>query len=149
MKEETFEIETRFLDVPLTEQEKIDVAKTLAYKTQELAETEARKKSVASSFKEKEEAIKVEISAAARLYRDGCEMKEVDCIVFKEFDTGMAYIIRTDTCQIVSERKLKNSERQLSITDAKKKDADLEETNEEIAAKKALHREMTSETSSL
>lgn len=108
-----------------------EIAETLAQKTQESAEVEAEKKSVASSYKERLEAIQLAINKNARLYKDRSEIRMIECEVERDFTSGVVRYIRTDNGEIAKEKKMTMAERQMSIDQAIEK-ADEQPTDEEV-----------------
>lgn len=148
---EKVEYETRYCKVDLTPEELQEIAERLAMKTQEIDEVESERKSVASSFKERLERIQGEIKSAARMFKDKFEMRDVECVVERDFEAGEVRWRRTDNGQVAHRRKITMGERQRRIEELeeKKEDENVEESNEEIIAKKNIHREMTAESSAL
>lgn len=110
-----------------TPEELREIAKTLAHKTQELGEIEEEKKAVASAFKERSDRVQAEQRSAARKYKDGYEMRNIECLVQRDYDAGVIRYIRTDNGEIASETKMTMAERQMTLSQA------LHETNEEGA----------------
>lgn len=106
------------------EEELVDIALELAQKTEELEAIESEKKAVVSSFKERAERAQSEIKSCARKYKDGYEMRNIDCEVERNFSTGIVQYIRTDTGEVARTKQMTMAERQMSINDAVSYQAD-------------------------
>jgi hypothetical protein len=115
MEKTNIEYENRMCKYVFTDDEKRDIAETLAQKTQEQQEVEAEKKSVMSSYKDRLDKIAIDTSLAARMYKDGYEMRNMECRVERNTTTGYVRYVRTDTGEEVLKRKMSMSERQLTL----------------------------------
>ena len=94
-----------------------EVASIMAEKTQELDDIELQKKSAMSSFKERLDSCKMEVVSHARLYKDGYEMRDIECEEIKDFDSGIIQYIRTDTGTIARTKKMSAEDRQRGVAD--------------------------------
>jgi hypothetical protein len=128
-------------------EEMTEIARELAIKTQLVPEIENNAKKAAAQFKEQLLNAKSEQDRAARLYKDGYEMRDIECFVERDFDTGEIKYIRTDTGETARVEKMSMAERQMTIDQAIKKEPDEEKSNEEIAHDGRVAREMTAERS--
>ena len=115
MSEPVIEYEKRMCKYVFTEEEKRDIAETLAIKTQEYSEKEEEKKSVMSSYTDQMKKLDIEKAQNARMYKDGYEMRNIECEVERNTLEGFVRYIRTDTGEEVAKRKMSMSERQLTI----------------------------------
>ena len=97
----------------LTDDEKANLAGNMAEKTQQLHRIDANAKSAAAQFKAEKEATQSEIDNAARLYRDGYEMLDVECEEVMDYVGGYVRCYRCDTGAMAHERRMSNSERQM------------------------------------
>lgn len=104
-----------FLRCPFSEKEMADIALTMADKTQELKRIDANAKAAAAQFKSDKEAAQNEIDNAARRYRDGYEMRDVECEETVDFESGVVRYWRCDNGDLAQERKLTNEERQMRL----------------------------------
>lgn len=129
-KSEKVEYANWWCKYSFSEEEKRDIAETLAQKTQELSEVDQERKSVMSSYKERIDRITSEQSQSARLYKDGYEMRDIECIVERDIVVGEVRYIRTDTGEVAHRKKMTMAERQMNIDQAPKKIE--EKTDEEI-----------------
>lgn len=143
------EYEKRWCKYTLTEDELSAAANTLALKTQELEEVEAEKKGVATRYKERMESIQADIRKAASLYKDRYEMRDIECIVERDYETGEIRYRRTDTYEVAARDKMTMGERQRRIDDMLPPNNPLALTDEEIIQKRETERMMTSEKSAL
>ena len=135
-----------------TDDEMVEIAKDLAIKTRLIPEIESNAKTAAAQFKEQLLAAKQEQDKAARKYNDGYEMRDIECIVERNFETGEVKFIRTDTGEVARTEKMTMAERQMTIDDAiEGKDGNdkEEESNADIIHKNNIKREMTSEKSAV
>lgn len=151
IENEKVEYEMRMCKYEFDESELSNVARKLADKTQEADEVERQKKSAMATFKEKSEAIGSEIATAARLYKDGYEMRNIECVVERDFETGEVRYIRTDNGLVAHTSKMTMAERQRRIESMlPKEDEEMpdEKTDAEIRNEMNVQREMRSETSS-
>ena len=112
---EKVEYEDRLCRYEFNPDEMRDIAETLAIQTQTLDEIEKEKKSVPAPYKERIERVQGEIKTAARMYKDGYEMRTIECTVERDFDTGEVRYRRTDTGLVVHTSKMTMVERQRRI----------------------------------
>ncbi len=104
-----------YLRCTFTNEELSDIAATMADKTQELKRIDANAKAAAAQFKSDKESAQNEIDNAARKYRDGYEMRDVECEETVDFEEGVARYYRTDNGELAQVRKLTNEERQMRL----------------------------------
>lgn len=104
-----------YLRCTFTDAEMADLASTMADKTQELKRIDANAKAAAAQFKSDKEAAQNEIDNAARRYRDGYEMRDVECEETVDFESGVVRYWRCDNGDLAQERKLTNEERQMRL----------------------------------
>jgi hypothetical protein len=104
-----------YLRCTFTESEMSDLAATMADKTQELKRIDANAKAAAAQFKSDKEAAQNAIDNAARKYRDGYEMRDVECEETLDFESGVVRYWRTDNGDLAQERKMSNEERQMRL----------------------------------
>lgn len=151
MMTEKVEYQNEYCKYEFSSEERGNIAETLAIKTQELEEVEAEKKSVVANFKEKLETVQMEIKSAARKYKDGYEMRNIECIVERDFEVGIVKYIRTDTGEVARTTKMTMAQRQRRIEELEEdiREEEVEKTDEEIAAQKATESTMQSESSAL
>ena len=101
-----------------SQEELKDIAEKLAISTQALEELESEKKAVASSYKERIESAQNDIRGAARRYKDGYEMRNIECEVARDYDAGVIRYVRTDNGEVACETKMTVAERQLTLDQA-------------------------------
>lgn len=145
---EKVEYEKRWCKYEFTAEELSDIAEKLAIKTQELEEVEDEKKAVMSSYKERLERIAGDVKTAARFYKDRYEMRDIECVVERDFETGEVRFVRTDTGQIAHREKMTMADRQRRIEELIP-DGVEDATDAEIAHDMAIQREMRAEKSAL
>ena len=118
MKNEKVEYSNEWCKYEFTTEEKRDIAETLAIKTKDLEKAEDEKKSVMSAFKEKIDKIALDVKSSARKYTDGYEMRDIECVVERDFVSGEVRYIRTDNGVVARTSKMTMAERQMKIEDA-------------------------------
>lgn len=112
------EYSTQWCKYKFNEEEMRKIAETLAHKTQELEEIEEEKKAVVSAFKERSDRVSAEQRAAARKYKDGYEMRNIECEVRRDYEAGIIRYIRVDTGEEVLRAQMTMAERQLTLESA-------------------------------
>jgi hypothetical protein len=113
-----------YLKYIYTEKEQGEVAMIMAEKSQELKRIDQNAKTAAAQFKSEKEGAQGELDGAARRYKDGYEMRDIECEELADFDNGVIRYWRTDNGELAQERKMTNEERQMRLdeieTDKKK-----------------------------
>ena len=135
MSKEKVEYKTMWCKYQFSSEELRDIAERLAIKTQELDTAENEKKAVVAQFKERVEKINMEVKEAARNYKDGFVMKDIECYIERDFDLGVVRYVRTDNGEIAQTSKMTMAERQMTIDQAEqdaKKQAEDEMSDEEF-----------------
>jgi len=107
--------ETRILQVQLTQEEQLAAGKKLAEAVRTLTNCQAQAKSAASQFKAKIDEMQAKINGLQILISDGYELRSVPCVNVMDYTDVMVRVTRTDTDEIVEERKLTEDERQSSL----------------------------------
>ena len=105
-----------YLRCTFSDAEMAGLAEVMAEKTQEIRLIEATAKAAAIQFKSEKEAAQNEIDNAARKYRDGYEMRDVECEEVINFEAGMVSYYRVDNGQLVKERAITEEDRQLELS---------------------------------
>ena len=108
-----------YLRCTFTDAEMSELAGTMADKTQELKRIDANAKAAAAQFKSDKEAAQNEIDNAARKYRDGYEMRDVECEETVDFDSGVVRYWRCDNGELAQERKLTNEDARCGLMRSK------------------------------
>lgn len=104
-----------YLRCAFTDAEMGELAATMADKTQELKRIDANAKAAAAQFKSDKESAQNEIDNAARKYRDGYEMRDVECEETVDFEAGVVRYWRCDNGELAQQRQLTNEERQMRL----------------------------------
>lgn len=104
-----------YLRCTFTNEEMAGLATIMADKTQQLKGIEQNAKAAAAQFKSDKEAAQNEIDSAARKYRDGYEMRDVECEEVPDFTNGVIRYWRTDNGELGQEKKMTNEERQMRL----------------------------------
>lgn len=109
------EKETRSIKHILTEEEKKNISCEMAKAILEEDEVEDSLKSIKSQFNAKLEGIRASIKSYAEKIRSGYEFHQVVCEVRKDYKLGLVSLINSETGEMVEERKMTKSERQLEL----------------------------------
>ena len=160
MSNDKVEYSNEWCKYEFTTEEKRDIAETLAIKTKDLEKAEDEKKSVMSAFKEKIDKIALDVKSSARKYTDGYEMRDIECVVERDFASGEVRYIRTDNGVVARTSKMTMAERQMKVEDAAKRAVtaipaetptaeDISNLCEAERKIKDIQREMSSEKSAL
>ena len=99
-----------YLRCDLTEDELREQARTMADKTAEVDSLESGKKAMAAEFKSKIERAQASMNEASRLYRQGWEMRHIDCVERMVPATGSVEYVRMDTGEVYKTRKMTQDE---------------------------------------
>lgn len=118
---ETIRTFTRDLFCALTEAEVAARAAELARITTELSQMEDKKKAAMSSYKDKIDRAIVDARSLARKVSERREMRTVECRLNFDYRLGRAYLVRTDTSEVLEERPLTAEERQPKLPIGEKK----------------------------
>ena len=94
----------------LTKEELDELAGRLAEEQLELQELEDQKKAVVKDMAGKIEAVQARIRSGSNTFRQRWEMREVECVEVKDFNSGELYAKRMDTGEVIKRRKLTSSE---------------------------------------
>ena len=118
MSDPTIETVIRPCKYTFTPEELREIAENMAEATQKLQSLEEERKAVAASFKEQCEQLLLTMRRAARRYRDGFEMRDIECEVRRDYDALTITYIRTDTGEIAAVRPMNDAEKQMRLQDA-------------------------------
>lgn len=116
--------ETRELDVVLTEAELVQAGADLCEAVQDADSYEADMEERKAAWRATLKALKEELahrrkvaSEAAEVVRTGRDKRDVNCTWLYALAAGYAFLVRDDTQELVTHRKLKDGERQLDLTE--------------------------------
>jgi len=104
-----------FLPCKLSEKELLQAARELAANTQDMDALEGRKKRVNDDIKAEVSKLEAEISVNSRKISTGEEYRIVPCEWEKDFTTGIKKMRRLDTLDVVKEKNIDQSERQIYL----------------------------------
>ena len=115
--EETAEKEysNEFCKYVLSDDEKKDIALTMAQKVSEVNQAEADKKSVTSDFASRINGLTAEVNRSAILLTNGYEMRNIQCEVLYDFEKKVIRYIRTDNNEEAKTRKMTSDDLQMSL----------------------------------
>lgn len=99
----------------LTEEEKRLLADNLADKQAELENLENEKKAVSKDYSSRIELTQATISTASNTYRQGWEVREVECSEIMDHERGEVRWVRLDTMEIYKRRKMTQDELQYAL----------------------------------
>lgn len=77
--------------------------------------SEERKK-VVDGFKTEIEIMENNMTAMARVLRQGFEMRPIECREIYDYNVGTVQLVRLDTAEVVSDRQMNDDERQMTFT---------------------------------
>jgi hypothetical protein len=104
-----------YLKYTYTEKEQGEIAMIMAEKSQELKRIDQNAKTAAAQFKSEKEGAQGELDGAARRYKDGYEMRDIECEEVTDFEEGVIRYYRTDNGEMAQVRKMTNEERQMRL----------------------------------
>jgi len=104
-----------YLKYFFTEDEIRNLGKEMAQATIQANEAEEQKKAAMAEFKDKIEKHLLVARQASRFISNGYEMRNIDCIKRIDYANETVTITRKDTGEVVEERKIHDSERQMSF----------------------------------
>jgi hypothetical protein len=87
----------------------------LAIAVQQCTDEEIRQGITRKLMKETLEHLEEERDRLAKLVSDGCEKRQIECIVQADFISNKAFTMRMDTGEVIDERALKPEEQQLPL----------------------------------
>ena len=96
-------------------EEKWALAASMAERQMELERLEDQKKAVAADLKGKMDTVQAVIRREANVYRQGWEMRDVECTKIVNRKEGTLRVIREDTLEVVHGRRLTQEEMQLKL----------------------------------
>ena len=99
----------------LNEDEKKEIAITMAQKVTELNQAEDDKKSVVSDFKSRIDGLQAEVNRSATLLNNGYEMRNMKCEIISDYDAKVFRYVRTDNGETIKERKMKSEDLQRKV----------------------------------
>lgn len=103
------------LRVFLTEDEKRVLAERMAEKQAELETLEDEKKAITKEYGSKIDLVTGEIRLASNTYRQGWELRDVECSEVWDYPRGTVYVKRLDTGEIIKSRRMSQDEMQGSL----------------------------------
>lgn len=106
---------SRFVAVDLTDDEKIENARLLGSKTQDLAQAKEKKKEVTKALGAEVEQHQTEVSRLGSIAANGYEYRDVDCEKAINETKGTVTVTRSDTGEIIENRPLRSDERQVEM----------------------------------
>ena len=99
----------------LTEEDKRTLADELANKQAELENLENEKKAVAKDYASRIELTQATISTSSNTYRQGWEVREVECSEIMDYERGEVRCVRLDTMETYKRRKMTQDELQYAL----------------------------------
>lgn len=110
------ETKTReYLKYQFTEEELKSLAMEMAQATLQSNEAEEQKKAAMAGFKDTIEKHQLTARTASRFISNGYEMRQIDCVKVIDYKKDLVTVTRKDTGEEVESRKIKDSERQMTL----------------------------------
>lgn len=106
---------TKLLRVSLTDDELISAGDNLAREHGDLRAVNKELDSIKADYKAKVTAHESRIETLSIKIRDKFEMRGVDCVEVKDYDTKTLIITRTDSGEIIEQRMLRQDELQIPL----------------------------------
>jgi hypothetical protein len=107
---------SEYLKYAFSESERTENAKNLARRTQALDEIERKKKQLTADLKAEQETAAAEVQKLARWVNDEYDFRMIECeLKLNSPKAGMKEIIRLDTGEIVTEKKMSADEMQETL----------------------------------
>lgn len=100
------------LTIELTAEERHQAAKDLVEAMDDLRQHELAASSIKAELAAKGKEIGARIDVLRRRVETGRDVRIVPVVTLLHFDSGLARVVRQDTCQVVSERPMRGEERQ-------------------------------------
>ncbi len=111
---------------------------------------DTEKKSSMSTFKNRHDAVMLDMKLCATMRKNGYEERNIECEVVKDYDADTINYIRCDNNEVAYSRKMLKSERQMDLDEVTNGlDEPVADSNEKIVADNATKKAMTSEKSAL
>lgn len=107
--------EERWLSRDLTDEEIIESAKSLASKRTALKHLESEKKSFVEQIKAKASQLESELDELNQRVSEGKAWGKIPCKVVTNYEEGTVTTTRLDTNEVLEERALRDTERQMEI----------------------------------
>ena len=104
-----------YLKYQFTEPELKNLAMDMAQATLQANEAEEQKKAAMAGFKDTIEKHQLTARAASRFIANGYEMRNIDCVKVIDYKNDNVTITRKDTGEEVENRKIHDSERQMTL----------------------------------
>ncbi len=99
----------------LTEAELLEAGSNLAQALADEAALEQEKAQMASSYAAKIKEASGKIDNLRMLVKNKSDMRKVDCVEVMDNSSGLVFVVRMDTKEIIRERKMTSDERQSEI----------------------------------
>jgi len=103
-----------------------------------------------STYKDRIDSCSFEVKKAARKYKDGYEMRDIECSVERDYEKGEIRYFRLDNGELARTKKMTVAEKQMRIEDAiPERKEPVEQTQEELkteAHQNQINREMAQES---
>jgi len=113
---DTIPIETKFLRCILSEDERRSIADKLSRAVLEKDHKDQELRSVSTQIRAEIKAQEAIISSCAEVLRAGYEFRDIECEISIDHEKGTYQAIRTDTGEIIEERKLTPAEKQMALS---------------------------------
>ena len=99
----------------LNDDEKKEIALTMAQKVSELNQAEDDKKSVMSDFKSRIDGLSAEVNRSATLLNNGYEMRNIKCEIIPDYPSRLFRFVRTDNGEEAKTRKMTTDDLQMEL----------------------------------
>ena len=115
---------TKLLACELTNEERIEAAKRLTELMDDLTAKEDELTSIKAQFKDDMTTLESEIKKVKRITQTGRQYRDVEVVEEKNYDTGRVRVVRMDTSETIEDRKLLDSELQMTLPNTEDMEAE-------------------------
>lgn len=121
---------SRVLEIPLTEHEIAERAKSMASLAKEIDDVEAKKKAIAHELGQEIKDLQGQLSGIAKEVRSGCRTDDVPCEEGLDYSEQHMLTKRLDTLEIIDRRPLNAAERQGNFSFVEGEDEGVDDDDE-------------------
>ena len=103
------------VEIPLSQRDIVNIANRIAKLSADEDSIKQEKSASAAKYNGKLKAITSELKAKSKAIRDGFVTEEIACVQDFDYESGMVIFSYPDTGKKISERKMTNEEKQMSL----------------------------------
>ena len=111
-------IVTRYVRHEFSDQEKLDLSEKIVRAVSDISEAQRALKTFQMQIKGRKQEAEAVISSCASKLNEGYEMKNVPCLMVKDYEAGLISYESVETGEVMEERDMTPEERQMELTEA-------------------------------